>query len=443
MAQTPQPAPKDDSALLSAIGISGPLPTEPQGLRGVREQALMKKGEAEAGTAEAKRQAGMRREAGEAELYKKEREAIEPYREKFVKEVEDRPYPPPSKDNFKDFATMFSAISALTFAVGGRGRGSGMQAMAALNGAVEGFNKGNRDAFDRGMKEFDKKLAEYKTSLEGTKEILKSVIDKEGLKTREGVARLKQAELNDQGVAASLLREGRIKDAINHVDGLIRNADAIEKRNEDFKNRVFMKELVQGAQGGRIKMTAAPEARMSGARESLSAINNIETLLADKNVAKEFDSNQLFRTLLESPKEMYPLERIIRQSIFQSLPEKSKQLFIQIAMARNDYFRQISGQAVTGSEGARNFFATLSPSDNSDSLATKANVLKPKFIRQLQEIIDGYKLPEATQKAIRDQIMLNTIKEFATEAEFKEAEASGQVVPGQTVIVGGKRARVK
>ena len=148
---------------------------------------------------------------------------------------------------------------------------------------------------------------------------------------------------------------------------------------------------------------------MSGARESLSAINNIEALLKDPTVAKEFDSNQLFRTLLESPKEMYPMERIIRQSIFQSLPEKSKQLFIQIAMARNDYFRQISGQAVTGSEGARNFFATLSPSDNSSSLMTKANVLKPKFVRQLQEIIDGYQLPESTLQSIREQIQANQV----------------------------------
>lgn len=443
MAQTTQPAPKDDSALLSAIGIQGSVPTDSESLRGLREQTLVKKGEAEAKTVEAKRQASMRREAGEAGLYQEERLATEPYRQKLIEKVEDRPYPPPNRDNFKDFATMFSVISALTFAVGGKGRGAGMSAMAALNGAVDGFNKGNRDAFDRGMKEFDKKLAEYKTSLEGTREILKSVIDKENLKTKEGIARLKQAELNDQGVAAALLSENRIKDAINHVDNLIRKADAVEKQNQALKDKVFMKTLVQGEQGGKIKMTAAPEARMSGARESLSAINNIETLLSDRNVSKEFDSNQLFRTLLESPKEMYPIERIIRQSIFQSLPEKSKELFIQIAMARNDYFRQISGQAVTGSEGARNFFATLSPSDNSDSLMTKANVLKPKFVRQLQEIVDGYQLPEPTQKAIRDQIRLNEVKEFASEDDFKKAEAAGEVMPGQTVIVGGKKAKVK
>ena len=443
MAQLQQDKSTNDSALLSAIGVSGSVPTESEGLRGIREQALVKKGEAEAGTAEAKRQASMRREAGEAELYKKEREVTEPYREKYLEKMEDRPYPPPTKDNFKDFATMFSVISALTFAVGGKGRGSGMQAMAALNGAVDGYNKGNRDAFDRGMKEFDKKLAEYKTSLEGTREALRMVVDKEGLRTREGIARLKQAELNDQGVTASLLRENRIKDAINHVDNLIRKADAVEKQNQSLKDKVFMKQLVQGEQGGKIKMTTQPEARMSGSRESLSAINNIETLLKDKNVAKEFDSNQLFRTLLESPKEMYPMERIIRQSIFQSLPEKSKELFIQIAMARNDYFRQISGQAVTGSEGARNFFATLSPSDNSSSLITKANVLKPKFVRQLQEIVDGYQLPEPTERSIREQIKLNEIKEFANEDEFKKAEQAGDVIKGQTVIVGGRKATVR
>lgn len=407
MAEMKEQAPKDDSALLSAIGIDSPFPKTSQGLRDVRESILVKKGEAEEATAEAKRRAALTREAGEGALYKAEREATEPMRQELLAKTQDRVYPPPARDSFKDFAAMFSVLSALSFAVGGKGRGAGMAGLAALNGAIEGFNRGDKDAFDRGMKEYDKKLAEYKTSLEATREALRVVSEREGLKTKEGIAALKTAELNDQGVAASLIRQGKIKDAINHVDNLVRKADAEEAKNQTLKDRIAFAEAVKGGKGGKIRMTAGPEARLSGARESLSAINNIEALLKDPEVAKEFDSNQLFRTLLESPKEMFAIEKYFRQAVFQSLPEKSKQLFIQIAMARNDYFRQISGQAVTGSEGARNFFATLSPSDNSDSLKTKANVLKPKFVRQLREIADGYELPESTVNAIEEQIKAN------------------------------------
>ena len=423
MAETKEQAPKDDSVLLSAIGIDSPFPKTSAGLRDLRESVLVKKGEAEEATAEAKRRAALTREAGEARLYKEERETTKPMREELLAKTQERVYPPPKRDSFNDFAAMFSVMSALSFAVGGKGRGAGMAGLAALNGAIEGFNRGDKDAFDRGMKEYDKKLAEYKTSLEATREALRVVSDGAGLKTKEGLAALKAAELNDQGVAASLIKQGKIKDAINHIDNLTRKVDAEERQNQAKKDRVEVAQLIKGGKEGKIRMTAAPEARLSGARESLSAINNIEALLKEPSVAKEFDSNQLFRTLLESPKEMYPIERIFRQSIFQSLPEKSKQLFVQIAMARNDYFRQISGQAVTGSEGARNFFATLSPSDTSDSLQTKANVLKPKFVRQLREIVDGYELPDPTVKAIEEQIRANQSTTAAATPKRQPTEA--------------------
>lgn len=407
MAEQTQATPRNDSALLSAIGITSPLPKTSEGLRDVRESVLVKKGEAEEETERARRAASERRIAGEGTLYERERLAREPYEQALLEKGKDRPYPPPTQDNFNTFAGMFSVISALTFAVGGKGRGAGMQALASLNGAIDGYNKGQKDVFDRSMKEFDKKLAEYKTSLESTRDALRIVSEREGLRTREGISKLKEAELNDAGVAAALIKQNRFKDAINHVDNLIRKVDSVERQNQSLKDKQTMLRLREGEDGGKIKMTTAPEARLSGARESLSAINNIEALLKDPTVAKEFDSNQLFRTLLESPKEMYPIERMFRQTVFQSLPEKSKQLFVMIAMARNDYFRQISGQAVTGSEGARNFFATLSPSDTSSTLMTKADVLKPKFVRQLQEIVDGYQLPQSTINSIKEQIEAN------------------------------------
>ena len=446
MAQLQQDKSTNDSALLSAIGVSGSVPTESEGLRGIREQALVKKGEAEAGTAEAKRQASMRREAGEAELYKKEREVTEPYREKYLEKMEDRPYPPPTKDNFKDFATMFSVISALTFAVGGKGRGSGMQAMAALNGAVDGYNKGNRDAFDRGMKEFDKKLAEYKTSLEGTREALRMVVEKEGLRTKEGIARLKQAELNDQGVTAALLRENRIKDAINHVDNLIRKTDAVEKQNQTLKDRVAFAQVVKGIKGddeGRITLTTQPEAVMRNARTTLGLANIIEKALENKKVREEFDSSQLLRIILETPKEQDALRKLVSQNIYQTLTPATQKLFTQIATMRNDYFRQISGQAVTGSEAARNFFATVSPSDNSATLINKIDVIRPRLVQELNEIVEGYKIPKVIQDNLRAVINANKVYEFDTTEDADAAEKAGLIKKGDRVVVGGRPGRVQ
>jgi hypothetical protein len=127
-----------------------------------------------------------------------------------------------------------------------------------------------------------------------------------------------------------------------------------------------------GEDGDKIRMTTEPEKLIRGAADSLVAVTKIEDRLADPKVAKQFDENRLFRTLLESPKEMFPIQKYISTSIFQSLPPESQQLFTMIAMARNDYYRQLSGQAVTGSEGARNFFATLQPTDNAQTAYSKS-----------------------------------------------------------------------
>jgi hypothetical protein len=151
----------------------------------------------------------------------------------------------------------------------------------------------------------------------------------------------------------------------------------------------------KGEGGGKIRMTAEPEKKLTGAVDSLIAVQNIEDRLSDPEVAKQFDETRLFRTLLESPKEMFPIQKYISTSIFQSLPPESQQLFTMIAMARNDYYRQLSGQAVTGSEGARNFFATLQPTDNAQTVIEKANAIKPTFVRRINTAIKGYELPDA------------------------------------------------
>ena len=447
MAEMKEQAPKDDSALLSAIGIDSPFPKTSRGLRDVRESILVKKGEAEEATAEAKRRAALTREAGEGALYKAEREATEPMRQELLAKTQDRVYPPPARDSFKDFAAMFSVLSALSFAVGGKGRGAGMAGLAALNGAIDGFNRGDKDAFDRGMKEYDKKLAEYKTSLEATREALRVVSDREGLKTKEGIAALKTAELNDQGVAASLIRQGKIKDAINHVDNLVRKADAEEAKNQSVKDRQFLMDYAKSLKGedeGKLKMGATERARKDNARSTLRLMNSVEEGLRDSKVKEEFDRSQLWRIILETPKEQDVTRKAISQYIFQEkLSPKTQELFTQIATARNDYFRQISGQAVTGSEAARNFFATVNPTDNSATLLNKINTVKPRLATELTEIVEGYQLPKTEQENIKALIRQNTIFDFASQQEADEAEKTGKIKKGDRVRIGNRIGTVE
>jgi hypothetical protein len=131
---------------------------------------------------------------------------------------------------------------------------------------------------------------------------------------------------------------------------------------------------------------------------------SIEEKLKNAKVRKEFDDSQILRVLLESPREMFPLEKFIKTSIYQKLSPDSQKLFSEIATARNDYYRAISGQAVTGSEGARNFFAVIQPTDNSESLLNKIENQKKKYERQVFEFVQGYEVPDVVKESVNELI---------------------------------------
>jgi hypothetical protein len=72
----------------------------------------------------------------------------------------------------------------------------------------------------------------------------------------------------------------------------------------------------KGDGGGKIRMTTEPEKKLTGAVDSLIAVQNIEDRLANPEIAKQFDENRLFRTLLESPKRSFRFKSTLVQASF-------------------------------------------------------------------------------------------------------------------------------
>ena len=201
----------------------------------------------------------------EAERLRKESKLLEEQsanQEKMIADAEAylaprKPHLEPTKQNIQEFATMFSVLSALTFAVGGKGRGSGMSALAALNGAVEGYNKGQKDVFDRNMKEFEKQIQNYKTISDETYRKLRQSIDAGGLKTEAGRLLAKEAELLDQGVVAARLQAGDAKSAFDAAKMAVTQAEKLQLAYERAKEKqqkasqqVFMIQRSVNALGG-------------------------------------------------------------------------------------------------------------------------------------------------------------------------------------------------
>jgi hypothetical protein len=160
-----------------------------------------------------------------------------------------------------------------------------------------------------------------------------------------------------------------------------------------------------GKEGGadqRPKATSVDARNYSALKTQSRGWNRIETLLSDKDFAKRFDKLGIKKFLFE------PIagdgisafvSKGLSSSIAKSVSENDPQMiaFLQdIIIVRNAYYLQQSGKAVTGGEAARNFFASIQPTDS-------ASVLQQKSKRAKEEISDEMTDLENTLRGLAPQ----------------------------------------
>jgi len=403
---------------------------------------------AESGMAQdiAKEETRFKREKAQAETLAEEGFAREKRGavEKYQAGLEQRPTFSPTEFD-APAAAQLAGLTAVIGAIAGRGRARA--ALKSMEGFTRGHKEGRADLYDREAKQYEKDLQAWKDNIGLAKEKLTQVIDL--LSTDRTAALVKAKELDpilQEGLVLAKVKKGDYKGAMEVLNSAIKSGDQAEMQ--------FLKAVSKGA-GGKIKMTTEPEKRLSGSRESLESVMSIEQRLKDPKVASAINQTTFIRTLLEKPNEMFPIDKYIRGQLFTNLPKEAQELFLQIAQARNDYYRQLSGQAVTGSEAARNFFATIQPSDTVDTLLVKIKGLKPKFIRQLEDIESDYEIGPGTQQRISELLIQARggqpqtaaapgagaeRKSFASEAEADAAFASGKIQDNEKITIDGRNA---
>jgi len=69
----------------------------------------------------------------------------------------------PTKDNAQDMATLFSLINVLGFAIGKGGKNNSVQALSAMNGMAEGYQKGRADLYKKEKDSFEENMKALKT----------------------------------------------------------------------------------------------------------------------------------------------------------------------------------------------------------------------------------------------------------------------------------------
>jgi hypothetical protein len=324
-----------------------------------------------------------------------------------------------------------AALRALTAVMlGGVAKTSALTQLKAIKAMQDAEKEGRQNDFLNAQLTFDqaeKKRVDFNTRLKTDLDDFEKFLQTD---TKAALAKAKIIDAETQGsLVQSLIKAHRYKEALTVARNNMDAAQDLEKqltiKAAEAAGRRDLEELkARGkGEGAKIKMTAEPEKRLTGARESLEALLSIEERLKKPEVQKALDQSEFLRTMLEKPTEMYPVEKFVRSQVYKNLPTEAKELFVVIAQARNDYYRQISGQAVTGSEGARNFFATIQPTDSADTLLTKSRTMKPKFIRQLGDFESDYELGPGTQQRLRELI------DRASEDQRPTAQSQGAATP--------------
>lgn len=134
----------------------------------------------------------------------------------------------PTKTTVKNVAELFSLMGIVGMAIGGDGKASAFNAMSAMNGMMEGYQKGRVDLYKRERDIFEKNLK----ALQGKVTILQSELQ-EALQTYKTNRELgeQQAEIafakagSDIG-AQALKKQGLVR-AVEYVDGVVKDTSTL------------------------------------------------------------------------------------------------------------------------------------------------------------------------------------------------------------------------
>jgi hypothetical protein len=72
----------------------------------------------------------------------------------------------PTKENAQDLATLFSLVSVIGMAIGGGGKENAQASMSAMNGMLEGHQKGRADLYKQQQIEFDKNFKAMQAAIQ-------------------------------------------------------------------------------------------------------------------------------------------------------------------------------------------------------------------------------------------------------------------------------------
>jgi len=384
-------------------------------LPGLLEGSMSEATKAQQDIAEQRTGMAKRGKAIGEEFAAKERELIESpeYRQKEIPAFE------PSQSNLEDIRNVLGLSIVAGFLAGGASKRSGMAAMAALNGAVEGFRQGRQDVYKREIDVFAKNVEAIK---ENNKQTLERFNRAMGLlqtdrKAAEGELKVLEAEIQNS-VAAAALRQGQYKQAQDALFKAVEGSDrasqtmlqlkqqaelrreqmALQKQIAD-NNAALRRDLAeQKASQGSLKPGADVTKKFVADNVLVADINDLINDLRNPSLAQKIQQTR--------PQEWATEQggALLAQVIQTERDPEVRQFMTKIIRMRNKYYLDQSGKAVTGAEALRNYGAVPQPGDTPEVINEKLKIMSGG----IQDTINVYRQMFTGLPAIQVRPGMNT-----------------------------------
>jgi len=229
-----------------------------------------------------------------------EKSAMQQYQGKM--EREPLPAFVPSKENAQDLALLFSLVSVIGMVVGGGAKENAQASMSAMNGMLEGHQKGRADLYKQELSTFDKnfksmvqKHAEFRKEMEDAVKLAST--DKEGAMADAKLAAAKAGS----NITKAMLEQGRLLDAYKFVDesqvGVDKAVEAEAKLRADAAKEAAAERRHTEALKHAEKMRALSDAHAEKMRRTEGSTFNYFTTADGKLVAVNTKNPNDIRTL--------------------------------------------------------------------------------------------------------------------------------------------------
>jgi hypothetical protein len=361
----------------------------------------------------------------------------------------------PTKETAQDIATIFSLTSIIGMAIGGGGKQNAYAAMAAMNGMLDGYQKGRADIYKREREMFDKNLKALQTKVQTLQQELTEAIQlkQQDFKAGETAIEIALAKANAPLLDLKRKKNGdlamlnTVVDLGKDTDNLVKmtNEQAKQAEERQFKERQLAEQSRQREEDRALRLQMA-ELRAGGGAgkplpaKELSAVEGLSSL-SDSLKKLEADFKPEFASMgvlgFGAEMQLEATRRLGGKKAQEAISWWSRYNRLQ-APNRHALF----GATLTGNELKNYQSFTAKPSDSAETVKTmlrdQADYSEATSRQKaMQYESAGYRVPQLRQVNFEQ-----TYSGGGQAPAAQPQQGGGRYQMGQVITKGNKQYRV-